>query len=82
MEQFNSTLPQGKKVTCLEDLGLLSIKELKQVLQVYNEKKSGIKADLVLRVYAIFCRIEDQTNPSALLIRTIAVLISGHTILF
>ena len=65
MEQFNSTLPEGKKVTCLEDLGLLSMKELKQVLQVYNEK-SSIKADLVLRVYAIFCRIEDQTNPSAL----------------
>lgn len=66
MEQFNSTLPEGKKVTCLEDLGLLSMKELKQVLQVYNGKKSGVKADLVLRVYAIFCRIEDQTNPSAL----------------
>ena len=50
--------------------GSLWMKELKQILQVYNAKKSGVNADSVLHVYATFCCIEDQTNASALLVNT------------
>ena len=32
MEQCNSTLPEGKKVTCLEDLGLLSMKDIRRYI--------------------------------------------------
>ena len=59
MEQYISLLPEGKKVTCLEDLGVFSVKELKKVLQSYHKKTSGCKADLILRVYALFCCIKD-----------------------
>ena len=64
MEQFISTLPEGKSVTCLEDLGSFSVKELKNVLVSYREKSSGAKADLVLRVYALFCKVNDTMNSS------------------
>ena len=64
MDQFISTLPKGKSVTCLENLGSFSVKELKNVLVSYREKLSGAKADLVLRVYALFCKVKDPTNSS------------------
>ena len=57
MEQFQSLLPSGKQVTCLEDLSSLRVSDLKKILSVYKEKLSGVKADLVLRVYAVFSRI-------------------------
>ena len=57
MEQFQTLLPTGKQVTCLEDLGSLRVSDLKKILYVYKMKVSGVKADLVLRVYAVFCRI-------------------------
>eukprot|EP00795_Rhopilema_esculentum_P004939 gene4939-21279_t len=65
MEQFVAILPEGKAVTCLEDLGTFSLKQLKQVLRRYNEKTSGVKADLVLRVYAIFCRLKENISSSS-----------------
>ena len=64
MEQFVAILPEGKAVTCLEDLGTFSLKQLKQVLRRYNEKNSGVKADLVFRVYAIFCRLKENISSS------------------
>ena len=64
MDQFISTLPKGKSITCLEDLGSFSVKELKNVLVSYCEKSSGAKADLVLHVYALFCKVKDLTNSS------------------
>ena len=57
MEQFQTLLPTGKQVTCLEDLSYLRVSDLKNILSVYKEKLSGVKADLVLRVYAVFSRI-------------------------
>ena len=65
MDQFISTLPEGKSVTCLEDLSAFSVKELKNILVSYREKSSGAKADLVLRVYALFCKVKDPTNSSS-----------------
>ena len=56
METFTSLLPQGKVVDCLEDLGELTVKELKSILKQYKEKTTGNKADLVLRTFAIFSR--------------------------
>ena len=32
MDQFQSLLPHGKSVNCLDDLGSLSVKELKNIL--------------------------------------------------
>ena len=59
MEQFNKLLPDGKFVTCLDDLLSFKVVELKRILFSYNEKVSGNKADLVLRTYAVFSRAKD-----------------------
>ena len=64
MDQFRSLLPEGKTVACLEDLSSLRVKDLKHILTAFKEKISGVKADLLLRVYAIFCRISQvETVP-------------------
>ena len=34
--------------------------DFKKILKAYKEKISGCKADLLLRVYAIFCRLSSQ----------------------
>ena len=60
MDQFQSLLPHGKSVNCLDDLGSLSVKELKNILLSYRGKVSGVKADLILRVFAIYSRLERQ----------------------
>ena len=57
MEQFQTLLPTGKQVTCLEHLSSLRVSDLKKILSVHKEKLSGVKSDLVLRVYAVFSRI-------------------------
>ena len=62
MEAFRSSLPEGKVVNCLEDLGVFTVKELKSVLKRYNERTSGVKADLVLRAFAIFCRAKNFSD--------------------
>ena len=54
MEEFQSLLPEGKVVECLEDLVSLTVAELKSILKRYKEKTSGVKADLVLRTFAVF----------------------------
>ena len=61
MDQFQALLPEGKSVYCLEDLSGFTMKDLKKILVVYKEKVSGIKADLVLRAYAIFTRISEPS---------------------
>ena len=48
MDQFIKLLPDGKSVSCLDDLLPLKVSELKKILFSYNEKVSGYKADLVL----------------------------------
>ena len=53
MEQFKALLPEGKNVTCLEDLSSLRVNDMKKILSAFKEKVSGVKADLLLRVYAI-----------------------------
>eukprot|EP00795_Rhopilema_esculentum_P005752 gene5752-11022_t len=60
MDQFQSLLPHGKSVNCLDDLGSLSVKKLKNILLSYRGKVSGVKADLILRVFAIYSRLERQ----------------------
>ena len=65
MDAFKDFLPKGKVVECFENLATLTVTELKRILQRYKEKTGGIKADLVLRAYAIFCRAkksEEQTD--------------------
>ena len=52
MDQFIKVIPDGKSVTCLDDLLSLKVSEVKKILFSYNEKVSGNKADLVLRTYA------------------------------
>ena len=59
MDQFIKLLPDGKSVTCLDDLPSLKLSELKKSLFSYNEKVSGNKANLVLRTYAVFSRATD-----------------------
>ena len=49
MDQFIKLLPDGKSVTCLNDLLSLKVSELKKILFSYNEKVSGNKAHLALR---------------------------------
>ena len=60
MEQFSLLLPEGKPVSCLEDLSLLTVKERKRILLAYKEKVSGVKADLILRAYALFSRFTSK----------------------
>ena len=62
MEQFNLLLPEGRNVTCLEDSGVLSAKKLKKVLQSYQKKVSGCKADIFLHDYALFCSIKEASS--------------------
>lgn len=62
MDQFISLLPEGKAVSCIEDFSILTVKELKKILLAYKEKVSGAKADLILRAYAVFSRLEQQEN--------------------
>ena len=38
MDQFQSLLPHGKSINCLDDLGSLSVKELKNILLSYRGK--------------------------------------------
>ena len=66
MDQFQALLPEGKSVSCLDDLSVLTVKDLKKILLVYKEKLSGVKSDLVLRVYAIFTRITSVPTSSTL----------------
>ena len=54
-------MPPKKAVTCLEDLQCFTVKEFKEILKGYKEKTFGCKSDLMLRVYAIYCRI--SSNP-------------------
>ena len=62
MEQFKALLPGGKTVDSLEDLKKLNVEQLKKILVCYKEKTSGVKADLILRAYAIFCRLQNQSE--------------------
>ena len=66
MDQFQALLPDGKSVSCLDDLSVLTVKDLKKILVVYKEKLSGVKSDLMLRVYAIFTRITSVPTSSTL----------------
>ena len=54
MVQFIKLLPDGKSVTCLDDLLSLKVSELEKILFSYNEKVSSKKAGLVLHTYTIF----------------------------
>ena len=61
MEVFNGLCPEKKVVTCLEDLQCFTVKEFKEILKGYKAKTSCCKSDLMLRAYAIYCRI--LSNP-------------------
>ena len=39
-----------------------TMKEFKEILKGYKEKTSGCKSGLMLRVYAIYCRISSNTQ--------------------
>ena len=55
MDQVSKLLPDGKSVTCLDDLLSLTVIELKKILFLYNEV-SGNKATLALHTYGVFSR--------------------------
>ena len=61
MDQFSKLLPDGKSVTCLDNLLSLKVSGLKKILFSYN-KVSGNMADLVLRTYAVFSRAKDGSS--------------------
>ncbi len=61
---FKSFLPKGKTVDRLEDLGAQTVAELKSILEQDKEKKSGNKANLILRTFAIFCRAKNFEQQS------------------
>ena len=62
MDQFKSLLPEKKSFRCLDDLRMLTVKELNAILAAYKEKMSGSKADLILRAYAILSRIQKKED--------------------
>ena len=57
MDAFNAVCPEGKSVSCVDDLKAFTVADFKKILRAYKEKVSGCKPDLLLRVYAIFCRL-------------------------
>ena len=62
MEQFLALLPDGKTVSGLEDLSSLRVVDLKKILKAFKSNLSGVKADLILRAYAVYCRLS-TTSP-------------------
>ena len=66
MEKFRSLLPDGKVVDSLEDLGALTVKELKNILKQYKENTTGVKADLVLRAFAVYSRAKNFSESDQL----------------
>ena len=44
------------QISTLEDIQKLKVKDLREILRSNSEATGGIKADLVLQVYAIFVR--------------------------
>ena len=62
MEEFNSILPGKKVVEYVEELRNFLVKELKEILKSYREKTYGVKADLILRVYDVFCRAKKSNS--------------------
>ena len=56
MDYFNSMLPEVKFASCLEDL--LTFRRL----LAYKLKVSCIKANQLLRAYALFSRFDEQEN--------------------
>ena len=56
--KFDAVCP----VSCIDDLKTFTVVDFKKILKAYKEKISGCKADLLLRVYAIFCRLSSQSQ--------------------
>ena len=44
------------RISTLEDIQKLKVKDLREILRLNSETTGGMKADLVLKVYAIFMR--------------------------
>ena len=49
-------LYKGQEIATLEDIQKLKVKDLKEILRSNSEATGGMKADLVLKVYAILMR--------------------------
>ena len=60
MEQSILTLPQRVNVTCLEDLGLISVKEVKKFAELPREKVR-LQAALVLCDFVLFCCMQNRS---------------------
>ena len=67
MDTFWKLCPKEKQVQYLEDFEMLTVSDLKRILRAYKENVSGCKANLLLKVYAIFCRLssQSQSQPSS-----------------
>ena len=62
MDAFNAVCPEEKSVSCVDDLKAFTVADFKKILRAYKENVSGRKADLLLPVYAIFCRLSPQSQ--------------------
>ena len=47
---------RNKKISSLDDIQNLTAKNLREILRSYSESTGGVKADLVLKVYALLMR--------------------------
>ena len=47
---------KNRQISTLEDIQTLKVKDLREILRSNSEVTCGIKADLVLKVYAILMR--------------------------
>ena len=50
MDAFNAVCPEGKSISCVDDLKAFTVADFKKILRAYKEKVSGCKADLLLWV--------------------------------
>ena len=66
MDKFISISPNGKPASSLEDFRQFSVKELQGILKHYHENISGKKADLLMRIFAIFCHFQPKLQSQQL----------------
>ena len=53
---------RDKEISSLDDTQNLTAKNLREILRSYSESTGGVKADLVLKVYALLMREVNRGN--------------------
>ena len=62
MDVFQSLCPPKQLISTFGDIQNLKKKELIHILKHYNQKITGCKADLFLRVYGVFCCVKAKDH--------------------